>query len=248
MEDLTFQQFAYKLGVSCEEIKRIIVEEGLMHPDGTLTQKGIDSGYFEIEEKPSKQSRLRPINTERAIFIYNILQAFSAFTQMCAYRNVIGMEQTYKGVESTAALLEFITGESINPSDLFHDDDDLTNKTIQLNEKLETYISSIEEGLPYPKGYVMSVLKHLEYSPKTYWIRSAALVYASLAEELLGWSLLLQDENELQIKIAFLKKSMFGFHINKRAFIKSVHMIENIFLDILKKRRERNKDFIIDFQ
>lgn len=248
MGNLTFQQVADKLGVSYEEIMRIVVEDGLIKPDGTLTQKGIDSGYFAIEEKPAKKSRLRPINTERAILIYNILQAFSAFTQMCTYRDVIGTEQSYKDVESTAMLLELITGESINPSDLFHDDDDLTNKIIQLNEILENHISNIEQGISYPKGYVMSVLKHLEYSPKTYWIRSAALVYASLAEELLEWSLLLQDKNELQIKIAFLKKSMFGFHINKRAFIKSVHIIENIFLEILKKRIERYKNFNSDFQ
>lgn len=48
---MTTKQIAQQLGTTEQEIIKIGVDNGIMHPDGTPTQKGYDLGYFENHPK-----------------------------------------------------------------------------------------------------------------------------------------------------------------------------------------------------
>lgn len=48
---MTTKQIAQQLGTTEQEIIKIGVDNGIMHPDGTPTQKGYDLGYFEDQTK-----------------------------------------------------------------------------------------------------------------------------------------------------------------------------------------------------
>lgn len=152
----------------------------------------------------------------------------------------------YKSCEQAADMIKMLFNREVNPSELIHTEDDISNSLIDSYIKLQDSLRYVPTPrYPYEKEDILSVLAYLYHN--NYWLRMKCYEYSIFSYKVFdvfhekrmfynkGIKWLINESREYCLWTDKTK------HVDTMGFRRTFRKIEKAFNEIIEKRRKRKE-------